>query len=546
MTCPTAGNAALRMSATTVVDVPDTGPQAWIHAFVVNVLFGLLNSFIRFGVGMLLLAYVVRRIGPQQWGLVVIATSAVAFMALVQLGASAGLGKQLNEHLSRGDFDRFTQVFTAGVVLCTLLSVLVIAGLGIAVKFFWRASLLSPEMSAEGRFVFLAVGMATACTSLTLPFTACLQALHRIDIDSKVQTLAILLRAVGVVVVFEGHSATASSYAVVMFAGALFALIGTGAWVVLKMPLARVRLRVLERHVIFDLITFNGLAIFNSVNYVAFMQAPALLLARSGDGGLVAVGLYGVALQLNNLTRGLLLPVFSALQPVAVSLQARRAPQLRRVFILSTKAFAAAGLAMWCGFVILGESFLRAWLGSSFPGLEGLQAALPWLVGASALGVAAMPAATYLVALGRLRLSAIAGLALTASMVVVLAVYLPSDSRAAIMDTGIALTVFFGGYQLLRIGVVARELHLRWDLTSRAVLQPTCTGIACMTAAWMLRDRSLAGSPAALVAAAIACGAVLSIVVVTMMVTPEERRLALRLMAGARTRMMMSGAGGES
>src|SRR4029450_1415938 len=114
MTCPTAGNAALRMSANPVVDVADNGPQAWVHALVVSVLFGLLNSFIRFGVGMLLLAYVVRRIGPQQWGLVVIATSAVAFMALVQLGASAGLGKQLNEHLSRGDFDRFTQVFTAG------------------------------------------------------------------------------------------------------------------------------------------------------------------------------------------------------------------------------------------------------------------------------------------------------------------------------------------------------------------------------------------------------------------------------------------------
>src|SRR4029450_13210370 len=78
MTCPTAGNAALRMSATTVVDVPDTGPQAWIHAFVVNVLFGLLNSFIRFGVGMLLLADVVLRIGPERGGLVVIAKRAVA------------------------------------------------------------------------------------------------------------------------------------------------------------------------------------------------------------------------------------------------------------------------------------------------------------------------------------------------------------------------------------------------------------------------------------------------------------------------------------
>jgi O-antigen/teichoic acid export membrane protein len=75
--------------------------------FAVNVVFGTGQRLIQLIVGVFVLGYVVRKLGTEEWGLVVLSTSIVTIISFVQLSASAGLGKRLNEFLACGDVSQF-------------------------------------------------------------------------------------------------------------------------------------------------------------------------------------------------------------------------------------------------------------------------------------------------------------------------------------------------------------------------------------------------------------------------------------------------------
>jgi O-antigen/teichoic acid export membrane protein len=448
-----------------------TAPVLWNYgrAFVSNVIYGLLSAAVRFGVGLFLVAYLLRRLGGERWGLIVVATSIVSFLALIHLAASAGLGKKLNSYLTRGDINSFKEYFTVSVFLSMLLALLVVLALVLILTLFWNRVHISDEFVIEGRVVIGAVGLATMCASLQLPLTGCLQAIHRIDIDAKLQVIAIFLRAVLVVITFELTTPRASTYAFIILFVSLSMFLANWLWIRHNLSAARFEPELLRMEVAKDVLGFNVLTLFNSLNYVAFMQSPALVL--SGTAGLATAGMYGVALQLNNLVRGLLMPGYNALQPVAVSLEASDArEQFKAVFLVSSKAFTCSAFLMWVGFYFLREPLLQLWLGGD---VGELVRAIPFLIGASAAGVAAMPTAAYLVALERLRLSAFGGIALSLTMVVVMLATLTSESPCSIVSLGMILAGFFSTYQVMRVWIVARAIRLSpLDLLACFVLRP--------------------------------------------------------------------------
>ena len=53
-------------------------------------MFGSLDTAVRFGTNMFLVGYLICRLGQDHWGLVILATSMVAFLSLIQLWTSAG------------------------------------------------------------------------------------------------------------------------------------------------------------------------------------------------------------------------------------------------------------------------------------------------------------------------------------------------------------------------------------------------------------------------------------------------------------------------
>lgn len=454
--------------------------------FVINLSVGFASKTAQIGVSLFLVAYVLRHLGPERYGLVVVAVTLVAFLGLVQAGASAGLGRQLNIALSRGEWDRFNQYYSAGTLLSIGVAVTIGIGVGLLLTAFWSWTHIPAEFRQEGQWVLAAIGAASICSSLVLPSLACFQAAQRIDVPEKIILVGILLRGLAVVVLFETFGASLKLYAAILLLEQAAVTAGTFLARRRVIPEAECALREITPGCVREVAGFNFLNLIANLNYVAFMQVPALVLQRFE--GLAIAGFYGIGLQVNNLVRGLLNPVLGALSPAAISLHSSgKADQLSQLFVLTTKCFTAAAALLWVFLYFLGEPLLALWLKRD---VTPLTQALPWLIAASAAGVAAMPASIFSIALGRLRLPAISGLVLALVMTGFIVTLSKNNWQPGLIRTGMLLAAFFSLYQLIRVVEVAAALKVKLvslcEIGLRAGLPAVLGGVVLFAAArWM-------------------------------------------------------------
>ena len=466
-----------------ILATPARAPRrSYARQFVLNTLYGTAGRFLQLGISLFLVGYVVRKLGREQWGLVVLATTVVNFLSLIELGTSAGLAKKLNTFMTRGDTRRFRQYFTAGIVLCTILSAAMVLLLVVVLTIVWPFMNVAADLSREGRFVLVAVAASTVCTLLSLPYGACLQAVHRIDIDVRRKTSAAVLRCVLAVALFELTEPRASIYGLVLAVTSGVMVLQQCLWVRRHVPDARAAWGSLNRALFRDVLAFNVLTLFNSLNYMIFMQAPAFVLQAKAS--LQITGLYGIALQLNNVVLGVLIAPTNALSPVTVSLEsAGRLSDLRRVFCVSTKAYTAVGIMMWVWFFMVGDEFLRLWLARD---VSELARALPWFIGASAVGTMTLPASVVIVAVERLRVPAVSGIVLACVMIATM-VMISGSAEAHILTTAsMLLACFFNAYQLLRFWIVARVLNVTaWESVTSFVARPALPALIAGLVLWV-------------------------------------------------------------
>ncbi len=500
---------------------PHLPPGGYVRRFVANVLYGLGGRTIQVGVNIFLIGYVIRRLGEEQWGLVVVAITTASLLSLIHAGAAAGISKRLNTFLTRGEPEQFREHYSAGIALCLGMALIIVLGLLAVLFAFWSWFNVPPALSSEGRRTFGAIGAAIVCTTLSLPLVASLQAAHRVDVREKLASVGLLLRAVLVVVLFETTGPRASTYAHAFLVVNILMFLGSWLWVRRNLPEARFSLHALSWSLLRRMLTLNILVQLQHLNYVVFMQAPTLVLLHTPEG-LVAAGLYGIALQLMTLTRMVFAVGTGAIQPVAFSLESTgRTEELRWVFSTSTKVFCAISVVIWLWLFVLAEPLFALWLNRD---VDPLIRALPWLIGASTIASIALPSASLVIALDKVALPAIAGLVLASLMIVALVWTIARTPAEPLMAVGVLLLVFFGTYKIFRFFIVTRALHLS---APRAVLdmvvRPALAAMGAGLVLWVAYALGFAHSILQLLVVTLLAGIVLVALGYTLALKPEDR-----------------------
>lgn len=501
--------------------------------FVANVAFGFLGTAVRFGTNMFLVGYLIRRLGREQWGLVAVAMSAVAFLTLIQLGGSAGIAKKLNTYLTLGETEVFRWYFTAGMLLCAVLAAVMLLGVVLLLTVFWSRFNISPDLSGQGRFVLGTLGLAAIGTAMSMPFFACIQAVHRVDIHAKLEMVALLIRAAAVVVLFELTTPRASTYALLLMLSTVLTLVGGWIWVRRNVPEAKLSSGGVRRGVIQDMVTFNLQVLFMSLNAVLFKQTPTLVLQQFA--GLTSAGLYGVALGLFRLMRGFPWAGINALRPVVVSLEAAgRRDESRALFRFTCRTYVGLAMMMWVGLFFLRRPFLTTWLSGD---VDDLVDALPWLMGAAAMSVASMPSEPFLVATERLWVPALGGVLLAAAMIVTMiytAVAIPGN---LLIQVAVLLTLFFGAYHVLRIGSAVRTLGLGIRVALSDMLVRPILPVGAGTLLLLATDRPVEEMTVLhMVVVTLGTSAIFAVVSYAALLTAEDRLRVRRLVDRLRAR----------
>jgi O-antigen/teichoic acid export membrane protein len=439
--------------------------------FAANVMYGIGQRFVQLIVGGFVLGYAVRKLGTEEWGLVVLTTSIVTIISFVQLSASAGLGKRLNEFRTCGDVVQFRAYFSVSIILSLFLSTAVCLLIVAAITVFWPLFAVPDHYTTEGRIVLSAIGGSIIFNILALPSIACLQAAHRIDIHARSQSLSLLLRSAAVVILFEYTTPSASTYAYAVLFTSLFAFLQLWIWVRQNMPEARAEFHGVTRARVKELVGFNLLNALGTVNYILFMQAPVFVMRHD----LHLVGLYGIALQINNMVRGVFFSGHSALLPLMVTLNSKEdSKRLMDLFVVSTKFFVASSVIAWAWLSIVGPDVLALWLGSR-QDLSDLIYALPLLVLVTSMAIGAMPAAALVVTMEKLNVTTAVGGILVVAMVTSLFVVV---EPSVLCKIAALQALCFGLYCLSQTLVAVRCLRIGYLIAARDfVFRPIIPGL---------------------------------------------------------------------
>jgi O-antigen/teichoic acid export membrane protein len=399
------------------------------------------------------IGYLVRALGPEDFGLVAISLGVLSSLSMLQLGNAVALGKRLNQALANDDERLFQTEFSNGCMLVGITLIPIVAGLVLVQTSFWGALNIPPARALSGRIVVGAIGSQVIVSALGVPTSACMQALHRLDIHSKLTLASDIARMAATVTWFEVFSSDPVAYAVIMITCVSATRVVVWVWARSALPQARIRSATISWVKIKGLAMFNILAAMNNMSRAVFVQAPVFIVQVFG--GLAIAGLYGVSAQLVLLSMGVLTTVTNPITPVVVSLQAcKRAEQLKQLFVVLVRVYSLLGIFALVLLVTVGESLLDLWLKNSDP--APLIRALPFVGLMICMGLAGQATKPFLVAGEQLKwpvmVGAAAGLCMLSTQALLAWILHEANILMAVMGVG---SVFFACYNLASIWIAA-------------------------------------------------------------------------------------------
>ncbi len=143
----------------------------------------------------------IRRLGPEAYGLWVIAFGVTAYYSIGDLGVRSAVLKYVAHHWTLGETAALNRTLNTALVyfggggLCILLATLALSPLGP------KVFIASPEMAGTFVFVLMATGAGFALTFAVSWLQAALESVQRFDVSSRIVITASLVRVIGTVVV---------------------------------------------------------------------------------------------------------------------------------------------------------------------------------------------------------------------------------------------------------------------------------------------------------------------------------------------------------
>ncbi len=322
--------------------------------------------------GLFLVAYIVARVGIEQYGLWAIVAAFTGYASLFDLGIGSAYSRFVAEHAARGERERVSAVISTGLVYQFVFAIAFIAVAWAGVDaFVWSlrawdgaGALGSPEVTTELRDLLRWSFVLFGATGCLAPFAAVPTGMQRMGV-SNVLGAAMSVVKIGATVFFleAGHGLRGLVYANAIVTGAFG--VATVMVAFALCPWLRVAPWRASRSVFLRLFGFGWRTqVSRLANLITFETDVLIITFVLRD--LQLAGLYKIGLELANKMRQAPVVMMSALIPAAAQLDAQQdGERLVRMYVRGTKYVAAAAIPL-SAFVAGGAGLLMtAWQGGA-------------------------------------------------------------------------------------------------------------------------------------------------------------------------------------
>lgn len=336
--------------------------------------------------GVFFTPFLLSRIGPESYGLIMLAAVVVSYGSPLVQTLSTTLARELAFVRPEDDPARLKALFDRAMSLCLRL----VAWLGLALLLLtligpWLLGVSQPFRGEASGILFL-TGLAFLAWALTAPFGAILYVTNRLDLTNHGQLAQAVVRILGAVLFIEAISSSSLAVPIATLAGGLVAM-AWAWWCSTSISPLRVSLRGAIHSRPLNLRGTGAAVLLSTIAIALLLSTPLPLVSHLTDER--ATGSYAASIQIAVLARSALLSLSVVFGPQIMAYYSEgdvagaRREAIDALRWLGIIAALPAGIVMAAAPMILG-----IWLGSPYADYATV---LRFEIVSSVLLVAALP-----------------------------------------------------------------------------------------------------------------------------------------------------------
>ncbi len=486
-------------------------------------------------VGFLLVPFMLRRLGQDDYGLYQLVRSFLGYLPLLTLAVGPAVSRYATYAVGQGDRDGVNRYMSTGLaVMCGIAAILMLGGGGFA----WLLPRLfdlgdaSQVRDAQWLLVFLAA--TSAVVYVRIIYNTPQYAHEQLAEQSAVNASADILRAVGIVAAFLLFAPSLWWIGLSALAGTVVSAL-LAVWTAYRLwPWLGVSMRLIDRRSVRELVSFSFFTTLSVLAIALFYSTDNLLIQwmYGKETGLRMITVYSVAANWDPWIRNAIQPLTRIITPRMTLLAAQnRREDMQRLTVLAVRYSTAVVSPICIGASAFALPILRLWLGDRL-GSEDLETAariMPILLLPVILWLGVIPAYAVFVAeakIGEPTLVRLAVGAVKVGLSYVLAWHAGWGLLGVAAGTGIGVAVYSALYMpdyLRRVlGLSVGRLWIGGLL--RPLLLSVGFWFVCDAARRLILPKTIVE----LALACAACGVVYVAACWAVVVLPEDRERAVR------------------
>lgn len=363
------------------------------------------GQFVLVATWFFLTPFILDRLGDNLYGLWVLVGAVIGYGTLLDFGIESAVTKYVAEYRARNEWHQARELIGTALVLYLGLGLIVVA-VSAVLAVSWMTLFNVPAADQSTAFWLVVItglhfGLSIPCTTTS----AILRGLQRFDLINLVSIASTLLNAAAIVIVLQAGGGPIGIVAVNLSVMLLMQI--PSIWLIRRTaPELGLSLRGVSRRMARRITSFSSWIFMVNVGGRLESQTDEIVVGAALPVALVAP--YNLARMLSTVPQMVAEQFVTLLLPLASEMDASKDRELlRSVYLVSTRVTLGVLLAIGLGVMLLGGSFLGAWVGPEYAGYGYL---VVILTVASAIDTTTWPGGMVLQGMARHRAISVAAL----------------------------------------------------------------------------------------------------------------------------------------
>jgi len=339
-----------------------------------NVFSNYFVNFLQMALGILIVPFLILKLGKEAFGLVILVESTIAIFEAMVLSVRIALSRHATFALAQDNLDEFIKYLSTGKFILFVIGLVVLVVGGLVSYFFAQIFSVPSSLVNQSSGLFLLVIFSFFITIPNIIYWSILYSKQRFDLINLASSFGLIFRAISIFILF---SILPSKYISLVTYGLIFLLMKLVEnsmiylWHKNIMPGIKLTLKNFQYNKVKEILSFSGYTSLSTISTMLYENTANILINIFYGPAFNAI--YGISLKIPIAMNNIFLRSTWSLAPTITDLVAKKdTDRLQKILFTYSKLLCIVTLPAILLIMVLSSAIIHLWVGNNFLQAAGL------------------------------------------------------------------------------------------------------------------------------------------------------------------------------